>query len=126
MRSYESVFITAPTVGPEAYDKLVGTFEEVIAQNGGDLLKINKWGRRTLAYEVKRFKEGIYTIFEFDGSGELVTELERRFKLNDSVIKFMTVKTERKKKLENKGSAKRKVKQDKKAKRKAAKSGNQD
>ena len=121
MRTYESIFITAPTVGPEQYDRLVETFTEVINDNGGNLVNTTKWGRRTLAYEIKKFREGIYTIFEFEGSGELVKELERRFKLNDSVIKFMTVKTERQKKLVQKGTAKRKAKQDAKAKRRAAK-----
>jgi small subunit ribosomal protein S6 len=117
------MFITAPTVAPEAYDRLVSTFADVITNGGGVVTNTNKWGRRTLAYEIQKFREGMYTIFEFDGPNDLVKELERRYKLNDSVLKYLTVKTERKKKLENKGSAKRKAKQENKAKRKAAKSG---
>lgn len=113
MKNYESMFITAPSVAPEAYDRLVNSFEEVIANGGGKVLNTIKWGRRTFAYEVKKFKEGIYTIFEFDGPNDLVAELERRYRLNDSVLKYITVKTERKRRLESKGSAKRKAKQDK-------------
>ncbi len=124
MRNYESMFITAPTVAPEAYDRLIGNFEEVITNGGGAVINTNKWGRRALAYEIQKFKEGIYTIVEYEGPNDLVKELERRLKLNDSVLKFMTVKTERKKKLEAKGSAQRKAKLDHKAKRKAAKAGN--
>lgn len=120
MKSYESMFITAPTVASENYDRLVKSFEEVITGGGGVVENTNKWGTRKLAYEVKNFTDGIYTIFEYQGPNDLVKELERRFKLNDSVLKFMTVKTERKLKLEKKGSAKRQAKQDHKAKRKAA------
>ena len=122
MKSYESMFIIAPTVAPEAYDRLIAGFEEVITNGGGSVSNTIKWGRRNLAYEVKKFKEGMYTIFEFEAPNDLVKELERRYKLNDSVLKFMTVKNDRKDKLVSKGSARRKKKQDHKAKRKAAKS----
>ena len=117
------MFITAPTVAPESYDRLISSFEEVITSNGGANLNTVKWGRRTLAYEVQDFKEGIYTIFEYEGPNDLVKELERRLRLNDSVLKFMTVKVERKKRLERKGAAQRQAKAEHKAKRRAAKSG---
>ena len=126
MRTYETMFITAPTVAPDAYDRLVGTFEELISTNGGNVTNTVKWGRRTLAYEIQKFKEGIYTIFEFEAPGEMIKELERRMRLNDSVLKFLTVKTERKAKLEAKGSEKRQAKQNAKAKRKARKVGTED
>ena len=120
MRTYETMFITAPTVGPDAYERLVGNFEKVIAENGGNLTNTIKWGRKRLAYEIQKFKEGIYTIFEFEAPGDLIKELERRLKLNDSILKFLTVKTERKQKLVQKGTAQRKAKQELKTKRKAA------
>lgn len=125
MRSYESIFITAPNVAPDAYDQLVGSYEELIGNGGGTLHKTDKWGRRTLAYEINRFKEGVYTIFHFDGDGDLVKELERRYRLNDSVLKFMTIKTDRQKRLQEKGAKRRKKKQDAKAKRRASKSSDQ-
>ena len=117
------MFITAPTVSPDAYDRLIATFEGVVTDNGGTIIKINKWGRRPLAYEVERFREGIYTIFEFEAPGELVQEFERRLKLNDSVLKFLTVKTDRKDRLVNKGTALRKAKAEAKSKRRASRSG---
>jgi len=123
MNPYETMFIVAPTVAPDAYDRLILSFEEIITGNGGTLLNTIKWGRRSLAYEIKKFKEGIYTIFEYNAPGEMIKEFERRLRLNDSVLKFMTVKTDRKKKLEEKGTAKRKAKQENKSKRRAAKSG---
>jgi len=118
LSSYESVFVAAPTVAQEAQDRLVESFEEIIANNGGTLTNTIRMGRRPLSYEVKRFKDGIYTVFEFQGNGEMIRELERRYRLNDSVLKFLTVKTERKSKLMKKGAAKRKAKSDARAKRK--------
>lgn len=121
LRSYESVFVAAPTVAPEAQDRLVESFEEIIVNNGGELTNTNRMGRRPLAYEVKKYRDGIYTVFEFQGNGDLIKELERRYRLNDSVLKFLTVKTERKAKLMMKGAAKRKAKMDARAKRQASK-----
>jgi small subunit ribosomal protein S6 len=110
LRSYESIFISSPTVGPDGHEELVNTFKEVITSHGGKLQNTIDWGRRSLAYEIDKFREGIYTIFEFEGEGDTVRELERRYRLHDSVLKFITVKTERKKKLLKKGAARRKSK----------------
>jgi small subunit ribosomal protein S6 len=117
MTSYESIFIAAPSLSPDAQDALVTSYEELIKEQGGTVTNTIKWGRRNLAYEIKGFKEGVYTIFEMEGNGDLVKELERRFRLNDSVIKFMTIKTERKKKLQRKGAKARQAKADARSKR---------
>ena len=119
MRPYESVFIAAPTLSPDAQEKLVATFEEVIKEKGGTLVNTISWGRRTLAYEIKKFRDGVYTIFEFQGDGDVVKELERRFRLNDSVLKYLTIKQERKEKLLNKGATRRQAKAEARTKRKA-------
>lgn len=111
LRNYESVFIAAPTLSNEAHDKLVATFEELIASNGGNLTDTNRWGRKTLAYEINNFKEGIYTQFNFEGSGELVKELERRYRLTDSVIRYLTIRLDQSQKLIAKGAARRKRKE---------------
>lgn len=121
LRSYESVFVAAPTVAPDAHDRLVESFEEIINSQGGEITNTIKMGRRPLAYEVQKYRDGIYTVLEFQGSGEMIRELERRYRLNDSVLKFLTVKTERKAKLMMKGAAKRKAKMDARAKRMASK-----
>lgn len=117
MTSYETIFIAAPTLSPDAQETLIGSYEELIKEMGGNLTNTIKWGRRNLAYEIKKFKDGVYTIFEFEGNGDLIKELERRFRLNDSVIKFMTIKTERKKKLQRKGAKARQAKADARSKR---------
>jgi small subunit ribosomal protein S6 len=116
------MFIIAPTLAPDAYDRLVQSFEAIITENGGTVTNTIKWGLRTFAYDIQNFKEGIYTIFEFEAPGELIKELERRMRLNDSILKYLTTKTERKTKLVNKGTEKRKAQEDTRKKRKAVKS----
>jgi small subunit ribosomal protein S6 len=118
LTNYESVFIAAPTLSNEAFDQLVSTFEEIITTNGGELVATNKWGRKTLAYEIANFTEGIYTHIEFDGDGDLVKELERRYRLTDSVIRYLTVRLDRPRKLVAKGNVKKKRKEARNKRRK--------
>jgi len=110
-RNYESVFIIAPTLSADAQDRLITTFEEIITSMGGNLLATNKWGRKTLAYDIKDFKEGYYVEFDFEGNGEIVKELERRYRLSDPVIRYLTVRVDRAMKLAAKGSERRKAKE---------------
>ncbi|MCB1052489.1 MAG: 30S ribosomal protein S6 [Acidobacteria bacterium] len=115
--NYESVFIAVPTISEEGMENLVGNFEEVIRSHGGNLTATNRWGKKRLAYEIKKFNEGIYTQFEYEGDGALVAELERKFRLSDSVIRYLTIKLERPNKLVAKGAAKRQAKEARSKKR---------
>ena len=117
MSNYETMVLVAPTLGPDAVDRLFKSFEEIITAGGGTVSNVEKRGRRTLAYEIQNFKEGIYTLFEYSAPGDLIKELERRLRLNDSVLRFLTVKTDRKARLEQKGSAVRQAKQEKSKRR---------
>ncbi len=92
MRRYETIFIASPTLTDEQADELVKHFEGIIAEQGGELLKTDKWGRKKLAYEVQKFSEGYYTLFEMNAGPDLVHELERRFRNHDSVIKYLSVR----------------------------------
>jgi len=92
MRLYETIFIASPTLTDEQSDELVKQFEGVIAEQGGELLKTDKWGRKKLAYEVQKFSEGYYTLFQMNAGPKLVAELERRFRNNDAVIKYLSVR----------------------------------
>jgi small subunit ribosomal protein S6 len=118
MRSYETMFIAVPGLSSEALDHLIETFEEVIKGAGGESLETDKsWGLRKLAYEIRDFREGYYTIFRFEGDGDVVKELERRFRLSDSVLRYLTVRDERKKRLTAKGDQKKSAKEAKKKSR---------
>jgi small subunit ribosomal protein S6 len=92
MRRYETIFIASPTLTDEQSDELVKMYEGIIAEQGGELLKTDKWGRKKLAYEVQKFSEGYYTLFEMNAGPTLISELERRFRNNDAVIKYMSVR----------------------------------
>ncbi|HSG06003.1 MAG TPA: 30S ribosomal protein S6 [Nitrospiria bacterium] len=92
MQTYESIFITRPTLSEEESTKLLDKVKAVVEKNGGSLTQAENWGKKKLAYEVKKEKKGIYFILRFSGSGKLVDELERNYRVEDSVLKYMTVK----------------------------------
>jgi small subunit ribosomal protein S6 len=92
MRNYEIIFIVRPDVTEEEVDKLIAQMEGVVGATGGKLDKVEKMGRRRLAYRVSRQREGIYILFRLQGSGDTVKEFERRLKVMDTVIKYLTVR----------------------------------
>jgi small subunit ribosomal protein S6 len=92
MRKYEVMFIIRPDVPEEDVDKVITQMESAVTQTGGKIEKVDKMGRRRLAYRVARCREGLYVLFTLEGSGDTTKELERRLKVNDAVIKFLTVR----------------------------------
>lgn len=92
MKRYETVYIANPNLDDEALKEVVGKFSDMIKKNEGSLVKVDEWGKRKLAYEVKRFDKGYYVLLDFCGLPEMVTELERNLKLDDRVMKYLTVK----------------------------------
>ncbi len=90
-REYETVYIMRPTVSADAAAKIADRIKELIAKFDGKLTKVDNWGRRTLAYEIKRHHRGLFVYVRYVGLGELVAELERNLRLLDEVIRFQTV-----------------------------------
>ena len=115
MRLYESIFIASPVLADEQVDELVKHYEGIIAEQGGELLKTDKWGRKKMAYEVQKFSEGFYTLFEMNAGPKLIAELERRYRNNDSVIKFLSVRMDE----DQKAAGRQKARYDREGKRKA-------
>ena len=97
MAKYEMMFIARTDVPEEDLDKLNAQMESVISGAGGKTEKIDKMGRRRLAYRVKKQREGFYVLFTFEGTGDTVREFERRLKVTDAVIKYLTVRVDEKK-----------------------------
>lgn len=93
MNKYESVVIINPNVDEEGIKSLVQKFTALI-NSDGKLEKADELGKRRLAYEVKKNKEGYYVVFYFEANTSLIAELERNYRITDEVIKFMTVKVE--------------------------------
>src|SRR5437667_6625588 len=94
MRNYEIMFIVNPNATEDEVDKINGQLETVITSGGGQIQKIEKMGKRRLAYEVGRFREGYYVLFATAANGDIVKECERRLRVMDPVIKYITVRTD--------------------------------
>lgn len=92
MRNYEIMFIVSPTAADEDVDKINGQIEGVITAGGGKAEKIEKLGKRRLAYIVKKFREGAYVLFTVQADGAIIREVERRLRVMDLVIKYLTVR----------------------------------
>jgi small subunit ribosomal protein S6 len=91
-RTYELMFIVRPDMPEDEQDKLIATLEAAMTSTGGALKKVERMGKRRLAYTVRRFYEGVYLLLTIEGSGGLVHELERRLRVTEPVIKFLTVR----------------------------------
>ena len=115
MRIYEELFIMKPDLPEEEVDTFVEQLTANIATVGGTVDKVEKWGKRRLAYKVDKFKDGTYVLLQFTSDAEAVKEVERRLRVAETVIKFQTVRIdETLKRLD-----KRKKERDKRAARKA-------
>lgn len=93
MNKYESVIIINPTVDEEGVKSLVKKFTDLI-NTDGKVEKVDELGKKKLAYEVQKNKEGYYVVFYFEANPNLISELERNYRITDEVIKFMSVKVE--------------------------------
>ena len=91
-RTYELMFIVRPDMTEEDQDKLISTLEHEVTASGGQVKNVEKMGKRRLAYTVRKFHDGMYILLTFEGSGGLVHELERRLRVNEPVIKFLSVR----------------------------------
>ena len=116
MRIYEELFIIRPDAPEEEIDQVIEQLTTYIANQGGNVDKVDKWGVRKLAYRVQKRTEGFYVLLQFVAKPETVKELERRLRVSDQVLKFLTVRIDEKlKKIE-----KRKKAREKRAARKPA------
>lgn len=94
MRIYETGLVLAPNLSEEDTEKIILQMAGVISQKEGKLIKQERWGKRKLAYPVKKFNEGFYVFFHYEGKAEIPVELERRFKQTDAVLRYLTLKKE--------------------------------
>jgi small subunit ribosomal protein S6 len=94
MRTYEIMFIVNPNASEEEVDKINSQVGGIITSGGGTVDKIEKMGKRRLAYEVDKHREGFYVLFVIAANGDIVKECERRLRVIDAVIKYITVRTD--------------------------------
>jgi small subunit ribosomal protein S6 len=91
MRRYETIIIIDPDVREDTRSEFIERVNEIITQHGGFLIELDDWGQRRMAYEIKKKLRGHYTRIDYCGDGTLVDEIERTFRIDDRVIKYMTV-----------------------------------
>jgi len=92
MRRYESVVILDPDLSEEQIGTLTERYSQIIKTSGGELIKIEDWGSKRLAYVVKRKEKGRYILLDYVGQPTLLSELERQFKISEEVMKYLSVK----------------------------------
>jgi small subunit ribosomal protein S6 len=114
-RTYEIMFIVRPDVEEADLDKLIEGFSANIVSGGGEVKSVEKMGRRRLAYTVRKFNDGFYVLLNIAAAGSLIAEIERRLRVSEPVIKFITVRMDE----EEKRLAKVKALRDSKVKRSA-------
>lgn len=91
-RQYEVLFIVDPAADEDEVTKITDNFKQVITDQGGTVTKAESMGRRQLAYEILRKKEGTFVDLELEGSGKEIAELERRMRVNDRILRYLTVR----------------------------------
>lgn len=94
-RQYDLIFICRPDTPEADVDKVIATLEHAATEKGGKIETVNKWGRKRMAYRVHKLREGYYVYMVLKSThGEVVKELERRLKVSDAVIKYLTVRVD--------------------------------
>ncbi len=94
MRRYETIFIIRPSVGEEDITAIIDKTTGIIEQFDGSMVNLDQWGLKKLAYPIKKEIQGFYVFAEYAGKPEAVAEAERIFKIDDRILKYMTIKTQ--------------------------------
>ena len=113
-RTYEVMYIINPETDAEKIEKLNDAVGKLIEKEGGEIVRMDDIGRRHLAYPIEKKTEGHYVLFEIDGSGQEILELERRMRVNDMIIRYMTVRVDEDRKKAEAIKAKREARNSKK------------
>ncbi len=96
MEQYETAFLISPTLEEEETEKIIAQMAGVISKMKGKMIKEDRWGKRRLAYQIKKHEEAFYVFFHYEGDSAIPNELERRFKQSEAILRFLTVKKESK------------------------------
>jgi small subunit ribosomal protein S6 len=94
MAFYEHVVVTRPDISPQQVDALVEDITKIVTERKGKVGKTEYWGLRNLAYPIKKSRKAHYSLLNIDAPGDVIAELERRHRINEDVLRFLTVKVE--------------------------------
>jgi small subunit ribosomal protein S6 len=92
MRYYETLYLISPELAEEDCRGVIDKFNNLISKNNGVIVKVDEWGKKTLAYQIKKFDKGNYVLLQYCGEAGLLTELHRDFNLDDKILKYQTIK----------------------------------
>jgi small subunit ribosomal protein S6 len=93
MRRYELIFIVHPDLGEEEVQTLTERYLQIITGQQGTIIKTENWGKRRLAYDIEKQSKGTYVLVDFYGPGTMIREIERNLKIDDKILRYLTVKT---------------------------------
>jgi len=93
MAFYESIFIARQELTETDIDKTISNFKEILEKNKSKLVDIESWGLRNLAYRIEKNKKGHYIVLKIDGDGKAISELERNMRINENIIRYLSIKT---------------------------------
>jgi len=96
MTQYETGFLISPNLSEEETENIILQMADIISQKKGKMIEQEKWGKRRLAYPIKKFGEAFYVFFHYEGSSDIPLELARRFKQMDTILRYLTLKKESK------------------------------
>jgi small subunit ribosomal protein S6 len=94
-RPYETTFIVNASLEDLQIDAVINHVQEIITRHGGEIIALNKWGRKRLAYTIKKKNNGFYVNIEFSAIGTVISQLERAFLLDENILRFLTIQQER-------------------------------
>ena len=92
MRRYETIFIVRPNIAENEIDAVISRTSSIIEDDGGTIIKVDKWGLKKLAYLIKKENQGYYVYVDYAGIPASVSEIERLFRIDDKILKYLTVK----------------------------------
>jgi small subunit ribosomal protein S6 len=91
MRLYETAFLIAPNVAEDETEQLIEQMAGVVTENKGEMVEVDTWGKRKLAYQIQKFDAAFYVFFRYKSEADIPAELERRFKQTESILRYLTV-----------------------------------
>ncbi|MDE3057453.1 MAG: 30S ribosomal protein S6 [Bacteroidota bacterium] len=95
-KTYETTFIINATLEDPQIETAIEKVKDLITKNGGEILAVEKWGRRRLAYPIKKKNNGYYTLIEFRAPGDLIAKLERHYQLDEQTLRYLTIQLDKK------------------------------
>ena len=94
MAFYETIFITRQELGDKEIDKTIKSFKDILKKNNANLVDTESWGLRNLAYKIEKNKKGHYVVLKIDGNGPAIHELERNMRIDENIIRYLSLKTD--------------------------------